>query len=113
MDIVSRGTSARVCSASADERIKYLNRTGTSVKDSAKLASSDTHTDSDKGEKRYFAVPCNRKIGTKTMQMQRVDNIVGTPTSPAPPTIATSKASPSRNRRSMFSMTTVPLSTRM
>src|SRR5580704_11240585 len=88
-----------VCCASANERIKYLNKTGTSVNDSAKLARSDTHTDSDKGEKRYFAVPCNRKIGTKTMQMQRVDNIVGTPTSPAPATMATSKASPPRNRR--------------
>src|ERR1700722_1593815 len=82
---------AFACCASANERIKYLNKTGTSVNDSARLARSDTHTDSDKGEKRYFAVPCNRKMGTKTMQMQRVDNIVGTPTSPAPATMATSK----------------------
>src|ERR1700722_2283997 len=83
--------AAFVCCASANERIRYLNKTGTSVNDSARLARSDTHTDSDKGEKRYFAVPCNRKMGTKTMQMQRVDNIVGTPTSPAPATMATSK----------------------
>ena len=40
-----------------DERIRYLNKTGTSVKDSARLAISDTQTDNESGENRYFAVP--------------------------------------------------------
>src|ERR1700728_782697 len=75
------------------ERIKYLNKTGTSVKDKARLAISDTQTESDRGEKRYLAVPWSRKIGTKTMQMHSVASIVGTPTSPAPLMIAVSKGS--------------------
>src|ERR1700738_2385841 len=84
-----------------DERIRYLNNTGTSVKDNARLAISDTQTGSDRGEKRYLAVPCNRKIGTKTMQMHRVESIVGTPTSPAPLMIAFSKGSFSWTWRSI------------
>ena len=76
------------------ERIRYLNSTGTSVKDSARLAISDRHTDSDSGENRYLAVPCSRKIGTNTMQMHSVESRVGTPTSPAPSMIASSSGSP-------------------
>jgi len=49
---------------------------------------SDTHTEMESGEKRYFAVPCSRKTGTNTMQMHKVDRTVGTPTSPAPLMIA-------------------------
>ena len=45
-------------------------------------------TESDSGEKRYFAVPCSRNTGTNTMQMQSVDRNVGTATSAAPVTIA-------------------------
>src|SRR5580692_7960055 len=76
-----------------DERIRNLNKTGTSVKDNARLAISDTQTESDRGEKRYLAVPWSRKIGTNTMQMHSVASIVGTPTSPAPLIIAFSKGS--------------------
>src|ERR1700721_373931 len=90
------GASVEECT-SMEERIRYLNRAGTRVNDSARLASSDTHTDRDSGEKRYFAVPCNRKIGTNTMQMHSVDSIVGTPTSPPPSMIAVSRRSPSRS----------------
>ena len=57
-----RGCAA--CSASlcpwclaAMDRIRYLNSTGTSVKDSTRLAISAMQTDSDNGENRYFAVP--------------------------------------------------------
>ena len=54
-----------------------LNSTGTSVKDSTRLASSDTQTDSDSGENRYLAVPCSRNTGTNTMQMHSVASKVG------------------------------------
>ena len=52
------------------ERIRKLNSTGTSVNDSARLAISETQTESDSGENRYLAVPCSRNTGTKTMQMR-------------------------------------------
>ncbi len=99
--------------AATEARIRYLNSTGTSVKDSTRLASSDTHTGSDSGENRYLAVPCSRNTGTNTMQMHSVASNVGTPTSPAPLMIAASSGSPRCTWRSMFSITTVPLSTRM
>jgi len=54
------------------------------VKDSTRLASSDTITDTDNGENRYLAVPCSRNTGTNTMQMHSVDRNVGVPTSPQP-----------------------------
>src|ERR1700728_4635889 len=95
------------------ERIRYMNSTGTIVNDSTRLASSDTHTDNDKGENRYLAVPCNRNTGTNTMQMHKVDKNVGTATSLAPFTMARCNGSFIATWRSMFSMTTVPLSTRM
>jgi len=44
-------------------------------------------TDSDRGENRYFAVPCSRKTGTNTIQMHNVDKKVGTATSLAPVTM--------------------------
>ena len=74
--------------ASMYERIRYLNSTGTSVNESTRLASSDMHTDSDSGEKRYLAVPCSRNTGTKTMQMASVESSVGMPISAAPSMIA-------------------------
>lgn len=43
--------------ASDVEVIRKLNRTGTSVKDSTRLAISERQTDSESGENRYFAVP--------------------------------------------------------
>ena len=64
--------------------MRYMNSTGTIVKDSARLASSDRQTDSDSGENRYLAVPWSRNTGTKTMQMQNVARTVGTATSLAP-----------------------------
>src|SRR3984885_12164352 len=70
------------------ERIRYMNSTGTIVNDSTRLASSDTHTDSDKGENRYLAVPCSRNTGTNTIQMHNVESAVGTATSPQPDTMA-------------------------
>src|SRR5580698_5456939 len=70
------------------ERIRYMNSTGTIVNDSTRLASSDTHTDNDRGENRYLAVPCSRNTGTNTMQMHSVARKVGVPTSPAPYTTA-------------------------
>ncbi len=93
--------------------MSMLNSTGTMVKDSARLASSAPITDSDNGENRYFAVPCSRNTGTKTMQMHRVDRNVGTATSAAPITIDWRSGSFMATCRSMFSITTVPLSTRM
>ncbi len=69
-------------------RIRALNNTGTIVNDSTRLASSETITDTDSGENRYFAVPSSRNTGTKTIQMHSVESIVGTPTSPAPRTMA-------------------------
>ena len=88
---------ARWCALWArwDERIRYLKSTGTRVKESTRLASSATITDTDSGEKRYFAVPCSRNTGTKTMQMQSVARKVGVPTSPAPSMIARSAVRPS------------------
>ncbi len=65
------------------------------------------------GEKRYLEVPCRRKIGTKTMQIESVETIVGKPTSPAPWTMASSRSFPRLRWRSTFSITTVALSTRM
>src|ERR1700747_2703209 len=78
------------CSAgpSTVEPMRCRNRTGASVKDNARLAISARHTDTDKGENRYLAVPWSRKIGTKTIQMHSVESMVGAPTSPAPLTIA-------------------------
>jgi hypothetical protein len=57
------------------------------VNESARLASKAPMTESDSGEKRYFAVPCSKNTGTKTMQMQSVDKNVGIATSLAPTTI--------------------------
>src|ERR1700731_500552 len=93
--------------------MRKANSTGTSVNDSARLAISDTQTDSDKGENRYLAVPCSRNTATNTMQMQSVESAVGTATSPEPETTACRSGSPSLTWRSIFSMTTVLLSTRM
>ncbi len=93
--------------------MSMLNSTGTMVKDSARLASSAPMTDRDNGENRYFAVPCSRKTGTKTMQMHKVDRNVGTATSAAPVTIDCRSGSFMATCRSMFSITTVPLSTRI
>ena len=96
-----------------DERIKYLNITGTSVNESARLAIRETQTDIDSGEKRYLAVPWRRKTGTKTMQMAIVESSVGTRISNPPSMIAGSNSLPSARCRSTFSSTTVALSTRM
>src|ERR1700722_13555758 len=81
-------------STGACERIRYMNSTGTIVNDSTRLASSDTHTDSDRGENRYLAVPCSRNTGTNTIQMHSVARKVGMATSLAPPTIASASGSP-------------------
>ncbi len=83
------------------------------VKDSARLASNAPITDSDSGENKYLAVPCSRNTGTNTMQMHRVERKVGTATSLAPTTMDWRKGSFMATWRSMFSITTVPLSTRM
>jgi hypothetical protein len=83
------------------------------VNDSTRLASSETITDTDSGENRYFAVPCSRKTGTNTMQMHSVERNVGVPTSPQPCTMASARCARRPRLRSMFSITTVPLSTRM
>src|SRR5579859_3896756 len=69
-------------------RIRALNSTGTIVNDNTRLASSETITDTDSGENRYFAVPWSKNTGTNTMQIHSVDRNVGTPTSPAPWMIA-------------------------
>src|ERR1700683_5344729 len=82
------------CASEVCERMRYSNSTGTMVKESARLASSDRHTDSDSGENRYFAVPCSRNTGTKTMQMHKVAKTVGTATSLAPLTMASAHGSP-------------------
>ena len=68
--------------------MRDLNRMGTIVKESARLASSAPITDSDSGENRYFAVPCSKNTGTNTMQMHNVDKNVGIATSLAPTTMA-------------------------
>src|ERR1700722_8915073 len=83
------------------------------VNDSARLASNAPITESDNGENKYFAVPWSRNTGTNTMQMQRVDKNVGMATSLAPTTIDWCNGSRIATWRSMFSMTTVPLSTRI
>src|ERR1039458_4865231 len=77
-------TASPSCGSEVCERMRYSNSTGTIVKESARLASNDRHTDSDSGENRYFAVPCNRNTGTKTMQMHKVAKTVGMATSLAP-----------------------------
>src|ERR1700743_1077072 len=89
---------------SNEERMRKANRTGTNVKDSARLAINDTQTDSDRGENRYLAVPCRRNTGTKTMQMHIVESTVGPATSPEPSTMAFHNPSPSLTCRSMFSI---------
>ncbi len=83
------------------------------MKESARLASSAPITDSESGENRYLAVPWSKNTGTNTMQMQSVDRKVGTATSAAPLTIDECSGSRIATCRSMFSITTVPLSTRM
>src|SRR5579864_1096526 len=70
-----------------DERMRYLKRIGTRVKERARLATREMITESDSGENRYFAVPCSKNTGTKTIEMQRVDKNVGIATSLAPTTI--------------------------
>src|SRR5579862_2825989 len=57
-------------------RIRASNNTGTIVNESTRLASNATITETDNGENRYFAVPCNRNTGTNTIQMHSVESIV-------------------------------------
>ena len=57
------------------------------MNESARLASNESRTASESGEKRYLATPLSRKTGTNTMQMASVDRRVGIPISLAPFTI--------------------------
>ena len=82
------GRAPRWSSASGIEQHRHQ------VKDSTRLASSETHTETDSGENRYLAVPCSRNTGTNTMQMHSVERNVGTPTSPQPLTMASSGSRP-------------------
>ena len=72
------------------------------------------HTDSDSGENRYLAVPCSRNTGTNTMQMQSVARNVGhADFAGAVHDGLLQRLRRASTWRSMFSITTVPLSTRM
>ena len=84
---VGGASDGSASNSSTARLIKRLKSTGTIVNERARLASSEPMTDSDKGENRYFAVPCSKNTGTKTMQMHSVDKNVGIATSLAPPTI--------------------------
>src|SRR5581483_5353916 len=76
-----------------DERMRYLKRIGTRVKERARLATREMITERESGENRYFAVPCSKNTGTKTIEMQSVARKVGRPTSPAPCRMAYSSGS--------------------
>src|SRR5436190_2224904 len=78
------------------EAIRYRKSTGTKVNDNSRLAESEIITDSDNGEKRYFAVPVSRNTGTNTTLMDSVESRVGTPTSEVPLRIAGTSGSPNR-----------------
>src|SRR5438128_690187 len=93
--------------------MRYLNSIGTSVKDNNKLAANEMITESDRGENKYFAVPVSKKTGTNTTLMHKVARNVGSPTSEAPLVMEDSRGSPRPRCRSMFSMTTVALSTKI
>src|ERR1700674_377572 len=83
------------------EAIRYLNRIGTSVKESTRLAASEMITESDNGENRYLAVPLNENTGTKTTLIDKVARNVGVATSLVPLRIASMIPSPSPTWRSM------------
>src|ERR1700719_1800271 len=70
-------------------------------------------TASAKGTKRYFAVPERKKIGTKTMQIQRVETKAGTAIWAAPLRMHSSIVPPSAILRWIFSISTVASSTRI
>jgi hypothetical protein len=59
-----------VCFA-IDPRIRYLNSTGTSVNDSARLAISETQTDSDSGEKDISPFPAAERSARRRCRCQR------------------------------------------
>ena len=58
-----------------------MAKVGTTVRERRYEASIAKTTASASGTKRYFAVPERKKIGTKTMQIQRVETKAGTATS--------------------------------
>src|SRR6266571_6065383 len=78
------------------ERSNHMTRVGTRVRDSAYEASTANTTASASGANRYRATPVRKNIGTKTMQMQRVDTIAGSAISPAPIMMPFSRLSPAR-----------------
>ena len=64
-------------------------------------------TESDSGENRYLAVPCQQEHRNEYDADRQRGRNVGRPTSPAPSTMARYRGSSSPTCRSMFSMTTV------
>src|ERR1700722_13977064 len=70
------GSCPRCCSSSGGSR--YLANVGTTVLDRRYEASMANTTASASGTNRYLAVPARKKIGTKTIQMQRVETKAGT-----------------------------------
>jgi hypothetical protein len=93
--------------------MRYSNSTGTKVNESTRLAQSEMMTESESGEKRYLAVPVRRNTGKNTTLIDSVARNVGRPTSPAPSTMARYNGLSRPTCRSMFSITTVELSTRI
>src|SRR5436190_24340151 len=75
-------------------RSNHITRVGTRVRDNAYEASTANTTASANGANRYRATPVRKNIGTNTMQMQSVETIAGSASSPAPIMIAFPRLSP-------------------
>src|ERR1700760_2106544 len=57
---------------------RYFANVGTTVRERRQEANMANTTAPASGTKRYFAVPERKKIGTKTIQIQRVETKAGT-----------------------------------
>ena len=88
-------------------------KVGTTVRDRKYEASIAKMTDIASGPKRYFAVPCRKKMGTKTTQMHSVETKAGTAICWAPSRMAFTSGLSWLRLRVMFSTSTVASSTRM
>jgi uncharacterized protein YuzB (UPF0349 family) len=89
---VARVPCRSVCGACG--RSMYFDIVGTSVRESMNEQATANITASAIGTNRKRATPCRKNIGTKTMQMQRVETKAGMAISCAPSRMASSSALP-------------------
>ena len=111
----ARGRRAMPPCVTVEGRIKYLNSTGTSVKDSTRLATSDTHHRQRQRREQILRRALQQKHRNEhdADAQGRQERRARRPRR-RPLTIAVlQRLRPGADVRSMFSITTVPLSTRM